>query len=189
MLCAPLIPAIWAAPEPAAAGSTLVGQLMAWLFVLSLGYVAMQLRAPRAFFAGVGERLELFASVVMRIHHLPMRRRWLIDRLYVSAIKNMHVVLVVALFIGMILALQTGVELARYGQQDQLGVIVGASMSREMGPFITAVVLAATTGSALAAELGYEGPKDKGRFMKEWMGRYKGLADGKAVQAALGKLG
>jgi len=42
---------------------------------------------------------------------------------------------------------------------------------------------------ALAAELGYEGPKDKGRFMKEWMGRYKGLADGKAVQTALGKLG
>jgi len=41
---------------------------------------------------------------------------------------------------------------------------------------------------ALAAELGYEGPKDKGRFMKEWMGRYKGLADGKAVQTALGKL-
>ena len=41
---------------------------------------------------------------------------------------------------------------------------------------------------ALAAELGYEGPKDKGRFMKEWMGRYKGLADGKAVQGALGKL-
>ena len=154
MLCAPLIPAIWAAPEPAAAGSTLVGQLMAWLFVLSLGYVAMQLRAPRAFFAGVGERLELFASVVMRIHHLPMRRRWLIDRLYVSAIKNMHVVLVVALFIGMILALQTGVELARYGQQDQLGVIVGASMSREMGPFITAIILAATVGSAIAAELG-----------------------------------
>jgi len=41
----------------------------------------------------------------------------------------------------------------------------------------------------IAAEIGYAGPKDKGRFMKEWMGRYKGLADGKAVQTALGKLG
>ena len=40
----------------------------------------------------------------------------------------------------------------------------------------------------LAAEIGFEGGKDRGRFMKEWMGRYKGLADGKAVQAALGKL-
>ena len=41
----------------------------------------------------------------------------------------------------------------------------------------------------VAAELGFEGNKDRGRFMKEWMGRYKGLADGKLVQAALGKLG
>lgn len=41
----------------------------------------------------------------------------------------------------------------------------------------------------IAAEIGFEGPKDKGRFMKEWMSRYKGLADGKTVQTALGKLG
>ncbi|MEC7725924.1 MAG: GatB/YqeY domain-containing protein [Planctomycetota bacterium] len=40
----------------------------------------------------------------------------------------------------------------------------------------------------VAAEIGFEGGKDRGRVMKEWMGRYKGLADGKAVQAALGKL-
>ena len=37
----------------------------------------------------------------------------------------------------------------------------------------------------IAAEIGFEGPKDKGRFMKEWMSRYKGLADGRAVQTAL----
>lgn len=41
----------------------------------------------------------------------------------------------------------------------------------------------------IAAEIGFEGPKDKGRFMKAWMSRYKGLADGKTVQTALGKLG
>ena len=67
---------------------------------------------------------------------------------------NLHVVLLVGLFIGMIVSLQTGIELARFGQQDQIGVIVAASMAREMGPFITAVILAATIGSALAAELG-----------------------------------
>ncbi len=40
----------------------------------------------------------------------------------------------------------------------------------------------------LAEEIGYEGPKDKGRFMKEWMGRYRGQAEGRDVQAALGQL-
>ena len=40
----------------------------------------------------------------------------------------------------------------------------------------------------LAAEIDYQGGKDRGRFMKEWMSRYKGLADGKSVQAALNGL-
>ena len=43
--------------------------------------------------------------------------------------------------------------------------------------------------SAVAAEIGYAGPKDTGRFMKEWQARYKGLADGKLVQEALKALG
>ena len=41
----------------------------------------------------------------------------------------------------------------------------------------------------LAAEIGYSGPSDKGRFMKEWMARYKGRAEGRDVQTALGQLG
>ncbi|MGE3173388.1 MAG: GatB/YqeY domain-containing protein [Planctomycetota bacterium] len=38
---------------------------------------------------------------------------------------------------------------------------------------------------ALATEIGYAGGKDTGRFMKEWMARHQGVADGKQVQAAL----
>ena len=55
---------------------------------------------------------------------------------------------------GMIVSLQTGIELSRIGQQDQIGTIVAVSMAREMGPFITATILAATVGSSIAAELG-----------------------------------
>lgn len=40
----------------------------------------------------------------------------------------------------------------------------------------------------VAAAIGYAGPKDKGRFMKEWMARYKGRAEGRDVQAALDDL-
>lgn len=42
---------------------------------------------------------------------------------------------------------------------------------------------------ALAAEIGYQGGKDTGRFMKEWMARFKGVAEGKLVQDALKTLG
>jgi uncharacterized protein len=41
----------------------------------------------------------------------------------------------------------------------------------------------------VAAAIGYQGGKDTGRFMKEWMAKYKGLADGKLVQDALKALG
>lgn len=41
----------------------------------------------------------------------------------------------------------------------------------------------------IAAAIGYRGAADTGRFMKEWMAKYKGLADGKLVQEALKALG
>jgi len=41
----------------------------------------------------------------------------------------------------------------------------------------------------IAAAIDYQGGKDTGRFMKEWMSKYKGLADGKLVQQALRGLG
>ena len=41
----------------------------------------------------------------------------------------------------------------------------------------------------VATAIGYAGGKDTGRFMKEWLAKYKGLADGKLVQEALKKLG
>jgi phospholipid/cholesterol/gamma-HCH transport system permease protein len=123
-------------------------------FGASVLYLLYQARNFRSYLAAAGFRIELGIKVLRRLHHLPKRRRWFLDQLFTSGIMNVHVVLLVGLFVGMIVSLQTGIELARFGQQDQIGVIVAASMAREMGPFITAVILAATVGSSLAAELG-----------------------------------
>ena len=112
------------------------------------------LRAFRDFLGEMGYRIDLLIQVCLRVHHVPRRRRWVLYQLYTSGIQNLHVILLVGLFIGMIFALQTGIELAKFGQQDQIGVIVATGIAREMGPFITSVILAATVGSALAAELG-----------------------------------
>lgn len=123
-------------------------------FVLGVVYVAWQFQGFKDFLSSVGARLDLAGSALLRLHHLPKRSRWLFEQLFQAGIRNLHVVLLVGLFMGMIVGLQTGIELAKFGQEDQIGTIVAASMTREMGPFITAIVLAATTGSALAAELG-----------------------------------
>jgi len=112
------------------------------------------LQAVRELAREQGYRIELLGLVCLRLLDIPKRRRWIVDQLYVSGIQTLSVVLLVGLFMGMIVALQTGIELVRLGQQDQVGTIVALSMAREMGPFTTAIVLAATVGSALAAELG-----------------------------------
>ena len=77
-----------------------------------------------------------------------------ISHLYMVGIKSLLVISVVALFTGMILALQTGLELQRYGQQNLIGSAVAVSVVREMGPFMTGLIITASVGSSIAAQLG-----------------------------------
>jgi phospholipid/cholesterol/gamma-HCH transport system permease protein len=105
-------------------------------------------------FRSAGERVALLLGVVRRLTAVWHRRALIAAQLYAGGIKVVHVVLLVGLSMGMVVSLQTGLELARIGQQDQIGTLVALSMAREMGPFITATILAAAVGSSLAAELG-----------------------------------
>ncbi|MFT7669438.1 MAG: phospholipid/cholesterol/gamma-HCH transport system permease protein [Planctomycetota bacterium] len=102
----------------------------------------------------MGYRVEVFFATLLRLGSVVQRRVLIANQMVSLGLNMTHVVLFVGLFMGMIVALQTGIELARIGQQDQIGVIVAISMAREMGPFITAIILAATSGSSIAAELG-----------------------------------
>lgn len=81
-------------------------------------------------------------------------RKEVVRQLHVCAVKSLPVVTVVAFFIGMILALQIGIELRRYNQETLIGPAVMASMLREMGPFMSGLVLAASVGAAMAAQIG-----------------------------------
>lgn len=103
---------------------------------------------------GAGYTMHLGLAAIGRMRHAPKRWRILMDQMHLCGIKSMHVVLFVNFFIGMILALQLGFELSRYGQQEAVGFAVAVAMVREMAPVMTAVVLAASVASAMAAELG-----------------------------------
>jgi phospholipid/cholesterol/gamma-HCH transport system permease protein len=73
---------------------------------------------------------------------------------YDYCLKSLPVVGVVALFSGMIISLQTGIQMARYGQEEFLGMLVAQTFAREFGPFMTCIILVGTVVSAYAAELG-----------------------------------
>ena len=81
-------------------------------------------------------------------------RHEIATQLYITGIKSLGVITVVAFFTGMILALQTGLQLRRYGQEVHIGSAVTIVMIREMGPFMTGLIIAASVGSAIAAQLG-----------------------------------
>ena len=128
--------------------------LLALVAITSTLYTLWQLGGFRELLREAGARLALLAATFACVPHLFRRRRWFLHQLFLAGVMNLHVVGFVGLFIGMIISLQTGIELARFGQQDQIGPLVAAGMAREMGPFITAIILASTFGSALAAEMG-----------------------------------
>ena len=74
--------------------------------------------------------------------------------MYVAGLKSLFVVSVVATFTGMILSLQTGLALKDFGQEEQIGNVIVVALTREMAPFMTALILSAAVGSAMAAEIG-----------------------------------
>ena len=96
--------------------------------------------------------MEAFRFIPHLIHR--RSRNELMAQMYITGIKSLPVISVVALFTGMILALQTGLELRRYGQEVYIGSAVAISTIREMGPFMTGLIIAASVGSAIAAQLG-----------------------------------
>ena len=78
----------------------------------------------------------------------------LMRQLFVIGIKSLAVITVVGLFTGMILGLQVGLELRRFNKEIYIGSAVMVSMLREMGPFMTGLILAACVGSSMAAQIG-----------------------------------
>lgn len=104
-----------------------------------------------------GYMLVLLAQTALSLFVLRTpRRAWgrFVDQLYTQLVKSLVVVTVVGVFTGMVLSLQIGEELRRYGGEGFLGSVVAATLCREIGPFTTAIILAATVGGAIAAELG-----------------------------------
>jgi len=71
-----------------------------------------------------------------------------------AGVDSLPIVSLVGLFIGVIMALQTAVQMQRLGSEMYIASIVALSIVRELGPVITALVVAGRVGAAIAAELG-----------------------------------
>jgi phospholipid/cholesterol/gamma-HCH transport system permease protein len=67
---------------------------------------------------------------------------------------SLLIIAISGLFVGFVLGLQGYYTLNRYGSEDALGLLVALSLTRELGPVITALLFAGRAGTALTAEIG-----------------------------------
>lgn len=75
-------------------------------------------------------------------------------QLYRVGVQSLPIILLSALFIGMVVALQGYNTLQKFGAEQELGQLLALSVVRELGPVVSALLFAGRAGSALTAELG-----------------------------------
>ena len=84
----------------------------------------------------------------------PFRFRLLIKQMEEIGANSVPVVVVTALSTGMVLALQSHIGFKRFNAESLVGTVVAMSMTRELGPVLTGLIVAGRAGSSMAAELG-----------------------------------
>ena len=82
--------------------------------------------------------------------------RWkaTINQMVVIGYNSIPIVATICFFVGLIMAMQSAYQLERFGASIYVADLVGVSMTRELGPLLTAIIVAGRSGSAIAAEIG-----------------------------------
>jgi phospholipid/cholesterol/gamma-HCH transport system permease protein len=117
-------------------------------FLESLGRIAQNLVEE------IGRVVNLWLRTVALTFVPPFRVRHLFAQLEEVGVRSLPVVLITATFTGMVLALQSYTGFKRFNAEILVGTAVALSMTRELGPVLTGLIVAGRAGSAMAAELG-----------------------------------
>jgi phospholipid/cholesterol/gamma-HCH transport system permease protein len=107
-----------------------------------------------AFISELGEILLMFGRSMVWTFTPPFRFRNFIKQMEFVGVKSLFIVVLTGVFSGMVLALQSYHGFRKFGGESLMGGIVALSLAREMGPVMTALMVNARAGSAIAAELG-----------------------------------
>ncbi|HCO12057.1 MAG TPA: ABC transporter permease [Desulfonauticus sp.] len=102
----------------------------------------------------MGKLLLLFLEAIIWLFRPPFRFRLFVKQLEFVGVNSLFVVLLTGLFTGMVLALQTYYAFRLFSAESLVGATVALSMTRELGPVITALMVTGRAGSAIAAEIG-----------------------------------
>jgi phospholipid/cholesterol/gamma-HCH transport system permease protein len=100
-------------------------------------------------------RVLIFLSQTLRwTVSRPFYLKNLLKQMEQIGVNSVPVVLTTAISTGMVLALQSYTGFKRFGAESLIGAVVSLSMTRELGPVLTGLMVAGRAGAAMAAELG-----------------------------------
>ena len=105
-------------------------------------------------FIYTGGVFNLFVGTVFQIFVPPFRKKELFIQMYRIGVLSLPIVFLVSLFTGMVLALQSAYQLTKMNAHIYISSLVALSMVRELGPVLTALVVAGRVGASITAELG-----------------------------------
>lgn len=83
-----------------------------------------------------------------------VRFRLSVRQVYFAGVLSVLIIAVSGLFVGMVLGLQGYTQLAKFKSADILGYMVAASLLRELGPVLAAILFASSAGGAMTSEIG-----------------------------------
>jgi len=117
------------------------------------------------FYIGIGEKLFNFVNFFGALFSLaiqttilipskPLGVRRAFEQAQKIGVNSLPIVMLVSFFIGMIMALQTAYIMQKMSSEIYIASIVAVSLTRELGPVITALIVAGRNGAGITAELG-----------------------------------
>ncbi len=108
----------------------------------------------RGLLANLGLATRTFVAMLAASGSLLKRPRLVTDQVHFIGNYSLVIIAVSGLFVGFVLGLQGYYTLNKYGSEQALGLLVALSLTRELGPVVTALLFAGRAGTSLTAEIG-----------------------------------
>jgi len=96
----------------------------------------------------------LSGKAIRFIFARPFYREDVLQQMDAIGVQSLGIVILTGFFTGMVLALQSAVQMQRFGATTYVGSLVSASMIRELGPVLAGLMVAGRVGSGIAAQIG-----------------------------------
>lgn len=106
------------------------------------------------FFDYLGGLWRLLLQTLYCLFRYPFPFRAFVEQCEFVGVRSLSLISLISVFTGMVFALQFAVGLERFGLKIYIGQVIGLAITRELGPVLVSLMLAARVGAGIAAELG-----------------------------------